>query len=568
LPEKMSHPNPEAGIYPLKRDYYMADYNSLRMDTMLLPTIMHRIAPVSHRVIQYQHWLQIHGETIAASIGLIPAVGFMLGLSFIFLGVRRRENSLIPFMPAEIDNVLRHFSAANLWLLLIGISSGFGVLIATIFPDIRCYMRVCLYILFFSLLIFCLVVDYGTSRFFPRKNMIIAWGLAVLLAAFGLWDQTGTGEAFMMGESPLNKPAVEAKLERYRINDAFIRKVEQELPPGAMVFELPYLSFWTYDGPANHVEYDQLVPYLHSKKLKWSYGSIVGTAVDLWQRHAVRKPMEDFLREISTMGFSAVYVDREGYADNGDSIVAQLHDHLNTEPLVSADGRRLVFKLTSVGFVVKVDPYTYWPRTLTITDRALFSPSALPDYVFADKLAATLQRHAEPQVTLKGAELEGVLDHDMLKVLTSYSHEPMPDAAFKGNLSCADNAVVTLAAADHRAYYTLPLTITNDSDFWWNFDAGRVLPLSVRSHLLDADRKMKDVDYIYQVFVATPIRPHSSKTVQAVFSTHFLKTLEGIHYVQLDIVQEGVAWMTGKTGNKLCTIKTQNTEGLLGHEGP
>jgi phosphoglycerol transferase len=60
---------------------------------------------------------------------------------------------------------------------------------------------------------------------------------------------------------------------------------------------------------------------------------------------AASLPTDQFLEAISVGGFSGVYVDRRGYADNGAEVEAKLRSALGIEPLVSGNNQMIFFDL-------------------------------------------------------------------------------------------------------------------------------------------------------------------------------------------------------------------------------
>ncbi len=573
LLERHAYPNPETQMYPLQRHFYMADKHSLRLDTMILPSPLHRVPKLRKGISHYENWLGIHGEPTSApnafnwrplaneivevfgvSLGIIPTLGFFIGLALVPMVIRRRGLRL---WPMETEIMLRQWSVMNLGAFLLATTSGFGVLVALVYPEVRFYIRLSLFIQLGSILIFCLSMDHAVLPWLRKRN---AWRFLIFLlplctALFGIWDQTPYDGAYGAGDYSANLEAMGRKNARYEADRSFIAQVENALPPHTMVFELPYVSFWTYNEAVGHIEYDHLLPFLHSRTLRWSYGSLIGTPVDLWQRRVARKPMPDALREMAALGFGAVYVDREGYGDHGASVIAQLSSLLHDQPIVSPDGRRLVFLLPSPGFVLQVDPHRYWPIRMRLTERASITPERLPDYIPPEPLFAWLAAH--PRATdIAGDDLDALLDAPMLRQLTGYDDAPLPEAAWRGRIACPAGATITYRPQAPQADYMVPVTVHNDSDVWWNFDGTRNHPLTIRSHLIRADGTMENNDYPYQLFVAAAVPPHRTRTLNATFSATELQSLAGTHLLQLDIMQDGVAWLSGKYApNTTCNVR-------------
>jgi phosphoglycerol transferase len=99
-------------------------------------------------------------------------------------------------------------------------------------------------------------------------------------------------------------------------------------------------------GPlVNMTDYEPFRGYLHSTALRWSYGAQKGREIDAWQQQVASLPAAALVAEAQRAGFSAVWVDRNGYADNGAAIEAALAQATGVQPIVSDDGQLSVFVL-------------------------------------------------------------------------------------------------------------------------------------------------------------------------------------------------------------------------------
>jgi phosphoglycerol transferase len=112
-----------------------------------------------------------------------------------------------------------------------------------------------------------------------------------------------------------------------------------------MIFQLPYVEFPENPPVYQMPDYEHFRPYLHSKTLRWSYGAIKERDNARWQMSTANLPTDQFLDAISAAGFSGVYLDRGGYADNGADMEAKLRNVLRIEPMASPNGRMVFFNL-------------------------------------------------------------------------------------------------------------------------------------------------------------------------------------------------------------------------------
>jgi hypothetical protein len=132
----------------------------------------------------------------------------------------------------------------------------------------------------------------------------------------------------------------------------FTEKMETALQPAAMVFQLPVMEF--PEAPALGVPpYDHFRPFLFSKALRFSFGSMKGRDREKWQpavqakffEGAVVDQQAGMIRvnvanarvavdELKRLGFSAIYVNRNGFPDRGRGIEEALLELGYTKPVI------------------------------------------------------------------------------------------------------------------------------------------------------------------------------------------------------------------------------------------
>ena len=62
-------------------------------------------------------------------------------------------------------------------------------------------------------------------------------------------------------------------------------------------------------------DYEHLRPYLHAKRLRFSYGSDKGDAREAWQARAAALEAEPLADALERIGFAGLLVNRKAYAD-------------------------------------------------------------------------------------------------------------------------------------------------------------------------------------------------------------------------------------------------------------
>ena len=124
----------------------------------------------------------------------------------------------------------------------------------------------------------------------------------------------------------------------------FTEKMENALPEGAMVFQMPVMEFPEAPAPGMP-PYDHFRPYLYSKNLRYSFGAMKGREREKWQpalqgtffegasldQQAGKIRVNEAnaraaVDELKRLGFSAIYINRNGFPDRGKGIEEVLLD--------------------------------------------------------------------------------------------------------------------------------------------------------------------------------------------------------------------------------------------------
>jgi phosphoglycerol transferase len=302
----------------LDRNPAAAEVYGLKLVQLLMPINEHRIPLLAEISQQYAHGARLVNENRFASLGVIGGIGFLCLLIFFLI----RE----PFL--KISKQFEQLSLLNLGLFLFGTIGGFGMLLAgTFLPQIRGYNRISVYIACLSLAAAFLVLHYTSRRFLSYDSKPVAGSVIILaLTTLGLLDTT----------SPSYVPAYPELAKRFLNDAAFVRKIEEQLPDNAMVFQTPHISLpeiVQHDmGP-----YRQLAGYLNSHRLRWSYGSARGSE-DEWLKSVDMLLPERGIDDLEKAGFSGIYVERTGFSDHGAALESKLQAQLSLRPIESADG--------------------------------------------------------------------------------------------------------------------------------------------------------------------------------------------------------------------------------------
>jgi hypothetical protein len=155
---------------------------------------------------------------------------------------------------------------------------------------------------------------------------------AAALCLVILWDQVPRAP------TAAATAAIAAQVDSDR---EFVTRMEAALPSGAKVFQLPIMRF--PEEPAPGVPpYDHFRPYLYSQDLRFSFGSMKGRQREQWQQELGQGPLDKAVTVLKQLGFSAIYLNRNGFPDKGRQILDQLRELGHTQPRIESAAGDLV----------------------------------------------------------------------------------------------------------------------------------------------------------------------------------------------------------------------------------
>jgi hypothetical protein len=222
-------------------------------------------------------------------------------------------------------------AALNLWLLLFATVGGAGSIFnLLISPAIRAYNRVLPFIGFLSLYAICWLLTGAQSKLARRKlDFWFIFGF-VGIVAIGVVD-----------EAPFNHVAQIWKADRdvYKNTHTFISELEQKLPAGALIFQLP-------DGPYPNApklfdmeSQQNLGSYVVSRSARFSWPALSGQAMRFHQGLSSIGDPARLAEMLSIVGFDGMLLDRWGLDERGASLIRRLGEFGVKSELESIDGR-------------------------------------------------------------------------------------------------------------------------------------------------------------------------------------------------------------------------------------
>ena len=294
--------------------------------------IRHLVTPV------YDHWFPpfkawVDADTAASftdtenrvsRLGTVAAIGWLALMASLVIPARRDPEHAGDPVPA----------AARLALvaLLLATIGGFGSLWSLISPAIRGYNRIAPFIAFFALVAVAVWIDRRTRTRWPRVRAA-AW--AVLLVA-GISDQLTPLRSLAAGAPGMARVWHEL--------GAFMGDLEARLPPGAAIMQLPLRPYPGDPGVLKMGVYDHFLPYLVSRRLRWSYPAL-SYQQQKWQAQFERVPATEWPTFLSQAGFRAILIDRAAYRDGGRALADGLRAAPGAPVMIAENHRYFVLDL-------------------------------------------------------------------------------------------------------------------------------------------------------------------------------------------------------------------------------
>ena len=298
----------------LVREYKWLEIYGLKIVDMVIPPVTHHSHMLADFATAHRAAAPLQDEGSYLGFVGLAALALLVGTAIADV-VRRRADSI----PMEAWQVL--------WIVLFFSTGGFNAILGSLgFTLFRTGCR-------YSVVILAIALMYAAQRLTalqretashkPSGSLpLAAYAAAGALCCVILWDQvprtpTATATAAIARQ-------VEADRE-------FVAAMEAALPDRAMVFQLPIMEF--PEAPVPGVPpYDHFRPYLYSKNLRYSFGSMKGRPREDWQKELGKMAFKDAVAEIKNKGFAAIYINRNGFPDRGKALEDSLLEMGYTKP--------------------------------------------------------------------------------------------------------------------------------------------------------------------------------------------------------------------------------------------
>lgn len=322
---------PNAGAFV--REYKWLEIYGLKLVDLVIPSVTHRIGPLAAFAAEHRKGAPLldEGASYLGIVGLL-AFGWVIW-DALRAGLRGRFDEV----PMEAWWIL--------WIVLMFTTGGLNAVIGAF--GITMFRAACRY----AVVILAISLLYAARRLTslqaaaatrtPDGTQGILWGtIAAVVALVILVDQVPRAPA----ADYTNTTAVLVDSDR-----RFVADMEAALPDKAMVFQLPVMEFPESPVPGLG-SYEHFRPYLYSNRLRYSFGSQKGRPREAWQQQVATMPPEKAIREITSRGFDAIYINRRGFQDGGKSLENAIREAGYTRPLIrSSAGDLDCIPLTAAG---------------------------------------------------------------------------------------------------------------------------------------------------------------------------------------------------------------------------
>lgn len=305
---------------PITRSPVESEWFGLKIARLFIPITTHGIG-ILQTLFQDYVLLTYPGAADEPSeyLGIVGIIGFLFALALLFKS---------PIQNKRLEIISR----INLATILLSTVGGFGTLFAVLIsPQIRGYSRFSVVVAFCAIATFAVLITTIWQR--AGKSPVLI-GIILALCCLSLYDQTITGE-----ESRLPDPKLLKTCEENFYSDRdFVKRIESYASDDAMIYQYPYLFFPEMGG------YATVRGYIHSDKLRWSYGDYRGRTADVWQETLSGYPIEYQIKVLALVGFEGIYIDTAFYSEeDAENMCAAIESITGEDTYFTSKNSRLLF---------------------------------------------------------------------------------------------------------------------------------------------------------------------------------------------------------------------------------
>jgi hypothetical protein len=478
-----SHPDeyaPSGFVDPaLIKHPFEAEVYSSTLKMMISPQPDHRIpffADLGREIIKSNDEARAfkNGRTMVP-LGSVGSVLFIVALILVSMpsSQNRLMGGLVTSGAHQSVRTFNAFLSVSVFVFLCSIFGGVGTIIALVFPTIRAYDRFPLFLIFTLFAAAAYVASLLLQRFTLKQQALFS-AFLVLMTTVTLLDQ--------LPAVPSTTPSGSG--EKFLAERSFIRKIEQSVPSGSMIYQYPHSQYLENSPYYGWGSFAHVRLYLHSHDLRWSNGAQKNSSVETLHRRVAALPLTEMITEVRAMGFAGMVIDRTVVGDDeyAELLTAFAEGGMSAE---SDEHSKLAFvSFRDPGLRLEYDgDYTRVAR-LVVTDRRLVDLSHVPQEIDRRTLARWL-RDAYPGESsfIVERQLHPDVFVDEASIAQGNGEAPIPLESMKGRLSCR-------LLEDSKA---IEVTIFNDTPYNWVLSSGR-FPLALGVHIRSSSGQMLQFD--------------------------------------------------------------------------
>lgn len=328
---------PPAGSLFQDRAYRWLDIYGFKIIDMFVPWVTHRSVAFARFGRSHREASVLLDEEGCVYLGIFGIVSLFLLVWAAIRGASERHGR-VPMAAWQV-----------LWIVLMATTGGLNATFAA-FTGFTLFRTACRY----GVVILAIVLLYAAERLTawheqmkkqlaPDAARILTATAVVGMCAGILWDQVPRTPP------PEQRATIAAQVASDR---EFVGQMEAALPKDAMVFQLPVIT----NGPVPGVSAsDHFRPALYSTSLRFSIGGNTGREggnwQEAWKRDAFvgaqldqqnkrlelnQQKFAEGVRKLRDLGFSGLYVNRNGFPDGGKGIEETLQELGYTKPPIDS----------------------------------------------------------------------------------------------------------------------------------------------------------------------------------------------------------------------------------------
>ncbi|MEX1117409.1 MAG: hypothetical protein WEB60_01315 [Terrimicrobiaceae bacterium] len=297
--------------FAIERQFKWLEIYALKLSDLFIPLSTHQ-SP-AFRSFNLSHAQQIVLSNEGTYLGLIGIASLLLVFGIAAYRVIFRSPKPIPAEAWQILWIFAVFTTGG----LNAISGIFGL---TLF---RAGYRLSIVILAIALLF---AMQQATKYFVSqhKRGFLVAIALTLIV----IWDQM----PLLASQQERAQRVLQVESDR-----DFAKSMEKALPDGAMIFQLPVMSFPEAPVPGI-TPYEHFRPYLYSESLRYSFGVTKNDMETGWHSRLINLPLEKTIELLKNQGFAAIYINRKGFPDQGAAILKNLSEAGLTKTIESKAG--------------------------------------------------------------------------------------------------------------------------------------------------------------------------------------------------------------------------------------